>query len=62
MSFHSKAAKKRGVSTKSIFATPDNLTGRVGFGTCGVSGKPMTETTLLVRNGRKFDDICWMFL
>ncbi|XP_075971980.1 survival of motor neuron-related-splicing factor 30 [Anticarsia gemmatalis] len=45
LSFHSKAAKKPGVRTKSIFASPDNLTGRVGIGTCGISGKPMTEYT-----------------
>ncbi|CAH2102589.1 unnamed protein product [Euphydryas editha] len=45
LSFHSKASKKAGVRTKSIFASPDNLTGRVGIGTCGISGKPMTEYT-----------------
>ncbi|CAH2238213.1 survival of motor neuron-related-splicing factor 30 [Pararge aegeria] len=45
LSFHSKAAKKPGVRAKSIFASPDNLTGRVGIGTCGISGKPMTEYT-----------------
>ncbi|KAJ0182560.1 hypothetical protein K1T71_001929 [Dendrolimus kikuchii] len=45
LSFHSKAAKKPGVRTKSIFASPDNLTGRVGIGTCGISGKPMTDYT-----------------
>ncbi|XP_026758732.1 survival of motor neuron-related-splicing factor 30 [Galleria mellonella] len=45
LSFHSKAAKKAGVKSKSIFASPDNLTGRVGIGTCGISGRPMTEYT-----------------
>lgn len=45
LSFHTKASKKPGVRTKSIFASPDNLTGRVGIGTCGISGKPMTEYT-----------------
>ncbi|XP_050348370.1 survival of motor neuron-related-splicing factor 30 [Nymphalis io] len=45
LTFHSKASKKTGVRTKSIFASPDNLTGRVGIGTCGISGKPMTEYT-----------------
>ncbi|KAJ8736400.1 hypothetical protein PYW08_007056 [Mythimna loreyi] len=45
LNFHTKAAKKPGVRTKSIFASPDNLTGRVGIGTCGISGKPMTEYT-----------------
>lgn len=45
LSFHSKASKKPGVRNKSIFASPDNLSGRVGIGTCGISGKPMTEYT-----------------
>ncbi|XP_053618443.1 survival of motor neuron-related-splicing factor 30 [Plodia interpunctella] len=45
LSFHSKASKKAGVKGKSIFASPDNLTGRVGIGTCGISGRPMTEYT-----------------
>ncbi|XP_049878045.1 survival of motor neuron-related-splicing factor 30 [Pectinophora gossypiella] len=45
LSFNTKAAKKPGVKSKSIFASPDNLTGRVGIGTCGISGKPMTEYT-----------------
>ncbi|KAK6619671.1 hypothetical protein RUM43_012428 [Polyplax serrata] len=36
--------KKGGLLTKkSIFASPDSVTGRVGIGTCGVSGLPMTE-------------------
>ncbi|XP_072944021.1 survival of motor neuron-related-splicing factor 30 [Epargyreus clarus] len=45
LNFHSKASKKAGVRSKSIFASPDNLSGRVGIGTCGISGKPMTEYT-----------------
>ncbi|KAI5640533.1 survival of motor neuron-related-splicing factor 30 [Phthorimaea operculella] len=45
LNFHTKATKKAGVKGKSIFASPDNLTGRVGIGTCGISGKPMTEYT-----------------
>ncbi|XP_041975449.1 survival of motor neuron-related-splicing factor 30 isoform X1 [Aricia agestis] len=45
LSFHNKSLKKSGVKGKSIFASPDNLTGRVGIGTCGISGKPMTEYT-----------------
>ncbi|CAH0405416.1 unnamed protein product [Chilo suppressalis] len=45
LNFHSKAAKKPGVRNKSIFASPDNLAGRVGIGTCGISGRPMTEYT-----------------
>lgn len=45
LTFHTKASRKPGVKNKSIFASPDNLTGRVGIGTCGISGKPMTEYT-----------------
>nr|BAN20930.1 survival motor neuron protein [Riptortus pedestris] len=42
LAFSSKTTKK-GVIKKSIFASPDNVNGRVGIGTCGVSGKGMTE-------------------
>lgn len=42
LAFASKSTKK-GVVKKSIFASPDNVNGRVGIGTCGVSGKGMTE-------------------
>lgn len=38
-------AAKKGMTKKSIFASPDNVNGRVGIGTCGMSGKPMTEFT-----------------
>jgi len=36
---------KKGLITKkkSIFASPESVDGRVGIGTCGVSGKGMTE-------------------
>lgn len=37
--------KKKGLLKKSIFASPDSVNGRVGVGTCGTSGKPMTEYT-----------------
>lgn len=44
LNFKTKATKKTGsIKIKSIFASPDNVNGRVGIGTCGVSGKPMTE-------------------
>lgn len=45
LNFTTKNSKKTGVKAKnkSIFASPDNVNGRVGIGTCGVSGKPMTE-------------------
>lgn len=39
------AKKLKGVTKKSIFATPDAANGRVGIGTCGIGGKPMTEYT-----------------
>jgi len=42
LAFSSKSTKK-GLIKKSIFASPDNVNGRVGIGTCGVSGKGMTE-------------------
>lgn len=47
LAFTSKAtkSKKVGLKTKSIFASPDSVNGRVGIGTCGISGKPMTEFT-----------------
>lgn len=35
--------KKGGIVKKSIFATPDGPGGRVGVGTCGISGRPMTD-------------------
>ncbi|XP_055689393.1 survival of motor neuron-related-splicing factor 30 [Lutzomyia longipalpis] len=44
LAFTTKSAKKSGGVPKSIFASPDNVNGRVGIGTCGVAGKPMTET------------------
>ncbi|GIX68412.1 survival of motor neuron-related-splicing factor 30 [Caerostris darwini] len=41
--FNSKAFNKKGHVKKSIFASPDNINGRVGIGTCGIGGRPMTE-------------------
>ncbi|XP_066140523.1 survival of motor neuron-related-splicing factor 30 [Euwallacea fornicatus] len=45
LAFANKAVKtkKSGLNTKSIFASPESVNGRVGIGTCGISGKPMTE-------------------
>lgn len=44
LNFKTKGAKKTGsIKIKSIFASPENVNGRVGIGTCGVSGKPMTD-------------------
>lgn len=47
LAFTNKAVKnkKSGLTNKSIFASPDSVNGRVGIGTCGISGKPMTEFT-----------------
>ncbi|XP_063700225.1 survival of motor neuron-related-splicing factor 30 [Culicoides brevitarsis] len=42
LSFAAKTSKKN-PGTKSIFASPDSVTGRVGIGTCGISGKGMTK-------------------
>lgn len=42
LNFTTKNTKKSG-TIKSIFASPDNVNGRVGIGTCGVSGKEMTK-------------------
>lgn len=35
--------KKGGIVKKSIFATPEGPGGRVGVGTCGIAGRPMTD-------------------
>ncbi|KAK2192558.1 hypothetical protein NP493_28g11001 [Ridgeia piscesae] len=45
LSFNTKVFSKtsKGKVKKSIFATPDSVEGRVGVGTCGVSGRPMTS-------------------
>lgn len=44
-SFNAKAlkTKKGGIVKKSIFATPEGAVGKVGVGTCGISGRPMTD-------------------
>ena len=41
--FSNKAFGKKGFVKKSIFKTPENASGRVGIGTCGVSGAEMTK-------------------
>lgn len=45
--FNYKANNKhlKGAVKKSIFASPESVSGRVGVGTCGLGGKPMTEFT-----------------
>lgn len=46
-SFNTKAISKskKGTIKKSIFATPDDGRGRVGFGTCGMGGQDMTKNS-----------------
>uniref|UniRef100_A0A8C4QLX2 Survival of motor neuron-related-splicing factor 30 n=1 Tax=Eptatretus burgeri TaxID=7764 RepID=A0A8C4QLX2_EPTBU len=43
--FNNKAFSKtkKGHVKKSIFASPESVTGRVGVGTCGIADKPMTQ-------------------
>ncbi|KAK4474683.1 hypothetical protein MN116_001813 [Schistosoma mekongi] len=48
----SKKMIKTGKTKKSIFASPEALDGRVGVGTCGIGGKPMTKFTMLSNNGK----------
>lgn len=47
LDFNSKTFSKtnKGKVKKSIFATPDHVNGKIGVGTCGISGKPMTKYT-----------------
>lgn len=47
LDFKAKGTKKRALikTTKSIFATSEHGNGRVGIGTCGIGGKPMTDFT-----------------
>ncbi|CAB3997988.1 Hypothetical predicted protein [Paramuricea clavata] len=37
--------KKKGILKKSIFASPETVEGKVGIGTCGIGGQPMTNFT-----------------
>jgi len=43
--FSSKAFGKKGFVKKSIFKTPETVEGKVGVGTCGISGQNMTAYT-----------------
>lgn len=43
LSFNNKSSKKQMAKTQSIFQSPDTVAGRVGVGTCGISGKQMTS-------------------
>jgi len=51
-SFASKSKKMRGVTKKSIFATPEAANGRVGIGTCGLGGAPMTDYSVSEKRRR----------
>merc|ERR1712096_130074 len=42
-SFSAKAFGKKGFVKKSIFKTPETAEGKVGVGTCGMSGQKMTD-------------------
>ena len=43
--FQTFSKTNKGKVKKSIFATPDHVNGKIGVGTCGISGKPMTKYT-----------------
>lgn len=45
--------KLKGAPKKSIFATPESTSGRVGVGTCGVGGRPMTEYQMKMEKLKK---------
>ena len=51
--FSNKAFGKKGFVKKSIFKTPENATGRVGIGTCGVGGAEMTKFTGSTKHYKK---------
>jgi len=51
--FSTKAFGKKGFVKKSIFKTPENATGRVGIGTCGVGGAEMTKFTGSTKHYKK---------
>ncbi|VDO02111.1 unnamed protein product [Rodentolepis nana] len=39
----SKKYNNKHKTKRSIFASPENVDGKVGVGTCGISGRPMTK-------------------
>jgi len=47
--FSSKAFGKKGFVKKSIFKTPESSDGKVGVGTCGVSGQGMTDFSVATK-------------
>uniref|UniRef100_A0A0X3P7A9 Survival of motor neuron-related-splicing factor 30 n=1 Tax=Schistocephalus solidus TaxID=70667 RepID=A0A0X3P7A9_SCHSO len=48
-----KKMVKTGKIRKSIFASPETIDGRVGIGTCGIAGRPMTKFNTHARNVRR---------
>ena len=52
--FSNKAFGKKGFVKKSIFKTPENPTGRVGIGTCGVGGAEMTKFNSATKHHKRF--------
>jgi len=51
--FSNKGLGKKGFTKKSIFKTPENNSGRVGVGTCGVGGQEMTKYTMAANKYRR---------
>ena len=51
--FSTKAFGKKGFVKKSIFKTPENPQGRVGVGTCGMSGNNMTKFSSATKNSKR---------
>lgn len=49
----SKKYNNKNKSKRSIFASPETVDGKVGVGTCGISGKPMTKPPSYHRLMRK---------
>jgi len=53
-SFSGKAFGKKGFVKKSIFKTPESTDGKVGVGTCGVSGQGMTDWNRATKYKKNF--------
>ena len=43
LNFSKKINKHNMTPRRSIFASPETVDGRVGVGTCGIAGRPMTK-------------------
>ncbi|CAO1350200.1 unnamed protein product [Diamesa serratosioi] len=53
LKFNTKSGRKQKIVQKSIFQTPDSVSGRVGVGTCGVGGKEMTKQNAIAGKYKK---------